>query len=392
MGRPLRTFTTLALACLAIALATASAAAAATFQVTRTDDPLPDRCLAGDCSLREATLAAAESEGDDEIVLRAGRGPYELTQPDVAAEGQAEAMGGDLDVDPGGLKISRADGRYATIDANRLDRVLDVASGSGLKLARLTLTGGRSPEGGGALRAAANLKLTRVTLRGNAALAGGGALSLGAGTTRVKASTVNDNEAVRGGAIAVEPGARLVAINSTFAGNRSTGSGGAISAAGPVMLNAVTVAHNVADLDADGDGSGGGLASETGAFVVENTLIASNRLGSAARSDCAGRFDSDGDNLLRSPDPSGCSGIDFAGDIRGRNPRIGKLRDNGGPTRTVALKRRSPAIDEAGPQSSPRRDQRNFKRDDLPDIGAYERRGGPFAVPAVPDRDSPPAR
>jgi len=33
-------------------------ARATTFTVTRTDDPSPDDCLPGDCSLREATLAA----------------------------------------------------------------------------------------------------------------------------------------------------------------------------------------------------------------------------------------------------------------------------------------------------------------------------------------------
>ena len=373
MPASLRALLTLLLACASLALATAGAAAAATLEVTRTDDPLPDRCLPGDCSLREATLAAAETEGGDEIVLRAGAGPYVLAQPDLLADGAPDGTAGDLDVDPGGVKISRRGGRYATIDANGLDRVLDVASGFGLKLARVTLTGGRSSGAGGALRAAANVKLTRVTIRGNAAAAAGGALALEGGTTRIKASTLNDNEAARGGAIAVERGSRLGTVNSTLAGNRSTGAGGAISAAGAVQLNAVTVAHNVADLDADGSGAGGGLASETGAFVLENTLIASNRLGSGARSDCAGGFDSDGDNLMRSADPAGCTGIDFAGDIVGRNPRIAKLRDNGGPTRTVALRRRSPALEEAGPQSSPRRDQRDLKRDELPDIGAYER-------------------
>lgn len=373
MRTRLRTIGSLALCVATCVLATAGGAAAATFGVTRTDDPFPDTCAAFDCSLREATLAAAGAEGEDEIVLRAGPGPYELTQGDMLGESEDEGLSGDLDVDAGELKISRTAGRHATIDANGLDRVLDVSAGDELKLARLTLTGGESAGAGGAIRADANLSLKRVTVRGNSAAGAGGALSLHAGTARVKSSTLNDNVAERGGAVATEPGTRLVAINSTLAGNRSTGAGGGIHAEGPVELNAVTIAYNVADLDVDGAGSGGGLSSDTFTFVVENSLIASNGLGSGARSDCAGGFDSDGDNLLRALDPAGCTGFDFAGDFITPRPRIGRLRDNGGPTRTIALKRRSPSLEEAGPQSSPRRDQRDVKRDELPDIGAYER-------------------
>jgi len=379
MRIPLRTLRSLvaAIAVSTLALATASGAGAATFEVTRTDDPFPDGCAATDCSLREATLAAAEAQGGDEIVLLAGPGPYELAQANLLPEGEDDGLSGDLDVEGGGLKISRTAGRYATIDANGLDRVLDVTAGDGLKLGRLTLTGGASDGAGGAIRTEANLSLKRVTVRANSASGAGGALSVGAGTARVRSSALSDNFAERGGAIAVEPGARLSAINSTLARNRSTGGGGAVHAEGSVVLNAVTVAYNVADLDADSIGAGGGLASDRGAFVLENSLIASNRLGSGERSDCAGSFDSDGDNLLRALDPAGCTGIDFAGDILTLRPRIGNLRDNGGPTRTVGLKRRSPALDEAGSQSSPRRDQRDLKRDELPDIGAYERLARP---------------
>jgi len=354
-------------------LATPSGAGAGTFEVTRTDDPLPDGCLIADCSLREATLAAAEAEGADEVALRAGPGPYELTQANLLAEGEDKGLSGDLDVNGGGMKISRASSRHATIDANGLDRVLDVRADSELRLARLTLTGGASPAAGGAIRADGNLSLKLVTVRASSAVGAGGALSLRGGTARVKGSTLNDNAAERGGAIAVEPDGRLIAINSTFAGNRSSGDGGAVHAEGSVQLNAVTVAYNTADLDADGTGAGGGLASETGGFVVENSLIASNLVGTGTRSDCTGGFDSDGDNLLRALDSAGCTGFDFAGDVLIPRTLIGRLRDNGGPTRTVGLKRRSPALDEAGVQSSPRRDQRDVRRDELPDIGAYER-------------------
>src|SRR5690349_18271417 len=63
----------LALACLFLAFA--PAAHADVFNVTRTDDPLPDTCVPGDCSLREAMEAAQANDPfaeADEIVLAAG--------------------------------------------------------------------------------------------------------------------------------------------------------------------------------------------------------------------------------------------------------------------------------------------------------------------------------
>jgi|GEM_PF-905862 len=66
---------------LAASLLALSAASvhAETFTVTRTDDPLPDACAPGDCSLREAMIAANANDpfaGEDEIVL--GTGTYVL--------------------------------------------------------------------------------------------------------------------------------------------------------------------------------------------------------------------------------------------------------------------------------------------------------------------------
>ena len=56
-----------------------------------------------------------------------------------------------------------------------------------------------------------------------------------------------------------------------------------------------------------------------------------------------------------------------------RNPKLGKLARNGGPTKTVALKKGSPAIGEAKRSTAPGKDQRGRKRDRRPDVGAFER-------------------
>ena len=82
-------------------------------------------------------------------------------------------------------------------------------------------------------------------------------------------------------------------------------------------------------------------------------------------------FDSGGHNLLS--DDADCAGFDAEGDIEDSNPKLGQLKDNGGLTQTVKLKKGSPAINNADKQSAPNKDQRGEKRGNKPDIGAYER-------------------
>jgi hypothetical protein len=142
-------------------------------------------------------------------------------------------------------------------------------------------------------------------------------------------------------------------------------------------LNGVTVARNVADADSGGGDFGGGLfQGSTTTIFARNSLIALNRVNfsGATGPDCYNEstdFDSGGHNLLT--DDNGCTGFDGPGDLVRPNPKIGALADNGGPTKTIALKRGSPAIDHAG-ASAPNRDQRGIKRGNHPDIGAFERR------------------
>ncbi len=61
-------------------------------------------------------------------------------------------------------------------------------------------------------------------------------------------------------------------------------------------------------------------------------------------------------------------------DLVGVDPKLGPLRDNGGPTPTMALAEGSPAIGLAEPELATERDQRGVLRGDDPDTGAYERR------------------
>ena len=66
-------------------------------------------------------------------------------------------------------------------------------------------------------------------------------------------------------------------------------------------------------------------------------------------------------------------GVSTPPNILTSHPRLGPLADNGGPTKTIALQRGSPAISKANKDTAEKRDQRGDKRDAHPDIGAFER-------------------
>ncbi len=68
-------------------------ASSASFNVSRFDDPIPGGCDPGDCSLREAILAANSSVGVDTIDLPAGT--YSLS---ITGNGENGNLTGDLDI------------------------------------------------------------------------------------------------------------------------------------------------------------------------------------------------------------------------------------------------------------------------------------------------------
>jgi len=272
-----------------------------------------------------------------------------------ATGGPQNQDGGGIDGDSGALLIKRsrvvhnvAEGSGAGIYYFSIERSL--ITNSTIADNRLTSTGG----GAGMYISPGfdqpPLRITRSTISGNRTPTQGGGLLVGS--------------------------AKLLISNSTIAGNRAGAEGGGIYSSGDVTANAITVARNVSDSDSSGGELGGGLFYSIPApgFDLQNSLIGLNRLGDGTRNDCAGDdFDSLGHNLVSALGPAGsCQGFDRPTDrVRG-NPRIGRLRDNGGPTKTIALKQGSPAIGNAG-HSAPDRDQRGRKRDRHPDIGAFER-------------------
>ena len=211
----------------------------------------------------------------------------------------------------------------------------------------------------------------------------GGGLYTDTGALHISGSTFSRNRTGGpGGGIVVEGTEPFTMVNSTVADNRTASTGGGIhvQSSEDVRLNAVTIARNHGNTDGLLSEAGGGIfANENTSVRVRNSLLALNTLGALtvgdppAKNDCSSGdpFISQGHNLLSTEFL--CDGFDEPSDLVRARPKIGRLDRNGGPTETIALKRRSPAIGNAHKPSAPGKDQRGRKRDKHPDIGAFER-------------------
>ena len=212
----------------------------------------------------------------------------------------------------------------------------------------------------------------------------GGALWIETGpfqdSTRIIRSTLSGNTATDDGGAIYTRSTKGLIENSTLAENSADGRGGAIYSApdSETGVNGATIASNVADADGTGGGdTGGGIFADGGTDVVEiaNSLLAENWLDEGELNDCDAPapvgIDSLGGNMVMT-EAGGCTFFDHAQDIVAPDADIKSLAANGGPTKTVALRASSPAIDEADGPAPLATDQRGVARDDA-DIGAYER-------------------
>jgi CSLREA domain-containing protein len=294
----------------------------------------------------------------------AARAPLSLVRSAVLGN-RAGSGGGIFAAERLTLRRTRVRANAATAGAGG-----GVAAGGGrVRVIRSRLAGNRAAGAGGGLAATAGaLRLGGSTVAGNLAAARGGGVALLAARARVAKSTVSGNVSRRAGGGIHQSASSLGVVNSTITGNRAGLTGGGVrSAGGVVILNSVTVARNVAGFSGP-RALGGGVAARGGVGVA-NSIIALNR--SAARpDDCHGAFASLGGNLVGTV--AGCRG--FVGSaLIGAAPRLGPLRDNGGPTETLALRPGSAAIDGANEARAPTADQRGRRRPAHPDIGAFER-------------------
>jgi CSLREA domain-containing protein len=353
------------------------ASAATTFTVTRTDDPAPNGCRPGDCSLREAVIAANAGSGADTIVLPAG--DFRLG---IAGIGEDAAAKGDLDLTKS-VTITGSGARSTVVDASGLDRVFDVASGTIVLISDVTVTGGVGP--GAGIANNGTLTLVRDAVTGNYApgvLDGGGINSNGALT--ITRSTISGNRAHDGGGIAFTGSLNVTdsTISNNVAGtNGAGGEGGGIFAAGgaPLAISSSTITGNQAFA---GVTTAAGI-DDSGPVTVESSIVAGNVAhasdqSAAAVLNCAAPVTSLGHNLSDTSDCAFSRSTD-----RTAAPLLGPLTDNGGPTDTEALLPGSPARDAGA--NCPATDQRGVSRPRgaACDIGAYEV-APPLATTAAP--------
>ncbi len=351
-------------------------------RVTRLDDPSPDGCASGDCSLREAILAANANLGQDIITFDVD-GIFLLSR---GAKNEDFAFEGDLDIADSTLILGNGADR-TIIDGNNLDRVFDILEGANVVIQGVTIQHGSVDDhGGGVYNSGGRLVLNASVVKDNVSslemFSGAGIVSLSGATTEINNSTIGPNNAATsagwGGGIFVS-GSTLILNNSTVSGNQAEeGAGIYVSGSGVVTITHGTIAGNQAS------SMGGGMRNDGGTVAVNNTIVAGN--GGAGDADCAGSYTSLGHNLVgQNGSANGCStgGTDIV--LAGA---IGTALDTNlvaqeGAVPYHALVLGGPAIDAIplGAQCMPPSyDQRNLARpldgnaDGAPacDIGAYE--------------------
>lgn len=426
-----------ALAALAGAALPATAGAAK-IVVTLTADEFGS---GGFCSLREAVQAAnadadfggctrAGTGTDDKILLEAG----ETYQRSLGGAEDLNA-GGDLDF-TGPTRIKVVGDGVATIDANDLDRVLEIHPLSRLEASDLVITDGTAlvphpSNRGGGINNLGRLELTDSTISYNeitsntSCTCGGGLASSGRAKLLRVLVTQNRSEINFGGGIATI-GGRVVITGSTIDQNFG-GRGAGIGVAGndgKVLIGRTTISNNEAVLDegengggiysaASGEsetkvtnatisgntvtGSGGGVYVFSGAVSLNGVTVTDNiadyeEEGVYTAGGLAGQVGFQNSIVAGNDSPVDLDNADclnsagLGHNLVGKGtgcfpgsggkstlaPLLGPLADNGGPNLTHKLLAGSPAIGLAG-NSAPAKDQRGKRRDAHPDAGSYER-------------------
>ena len=148
--------------------------------------------------------------------------------------------------------------------------------------------------------------------------------------------------------------------------------GGVFSGAGGVGISNSTIANNAATRGGNLYLSGNGNAFNL--FTLKNDIV------SGAANNClaeSGGSFTDGGYNLDSNSSSSCGFSAGSHDVIGKDPVLGALANNGGPTQTMAITSTSPAYNAGSPDCPPpATDQRGLPRsftgDTVCDIGAFE--------------------
>ena len=338
--------------------------------INSTADPGDGTCDAS-CTLRDA-LIASNSDGasaNDLFFSSVFNTPRSINLasalPDITTDLTLTGPGAEL------LTVRRdTGGDYS---------VFTVYPGAFAHLSGLTIANGSGSYGAG-VNNFGTLAIERSTLTANVATTNGGALQ-NLGSLIVSNSTVSGNSAGYGaGLFNYSVGAcscSASVTNTTFSGNQGgTYSGGIINVnfggSEPVVrITNSTIAGNSAVAAAGIYLSDqGGVAT----VILKNTILAGNQSQNVGTYGANTHFISLGHNLADDNAGGFLAGI---GDLTSTNPLLAVLSNYGGTTKTLFLKRGSPAINTGDDSGAPATDQRGVARPQGThvDIGAIESDG-----------------
>jgi CSLREA domain-containing protein len=350
--------------------------------VTRLDDPTPNGCSVGDCSLREAILAANNNAGIDTIQFTVD-GTFNI---EISGTGENAAATGDFDITDDLVIWGNGAGK-TFIDGNGLDRVFEV-HGDEVHFRRLTIqdgfvdAGAGFSSGAGIRNSGGNVTLQDVIVQFNSVVESGGT-AVGAGISNLFSTaqmsldrvSVIRNEA-QGRAGIYNQDAVMTIENSTISSNSTSTSTGAgiYNYAFGVGSAEMTIRHTTI---ATNEGPAGFAAlhtqngSGTAVLTIEKSIIADAYTGLNC-SNNGGLWTSEGYNL----DDDGSCNLTEPTD---QSSTVVKLLGRGTsasdlPTHVLAYD--SPARDIIPAQNRyhPERDQNGTSRalGTLSDAGAVE--------------------
>jgi hypothetical protein len=344
--------------------------AAATLVVYNTND-------SGAGSLRQAIADDAAMGGANTIMFS-----NSVTGTIILATGELLINNNVTILGPGAGKLA--------VDGNALSRVFHIGTNFGASISGLTITNGASLAGGGIYVDQAELTLSNCIVSGNLATNGGGIYNNGKNSASLLIlanSTLSGNFARSAAGGIFNDGssmgiAQLEMRNCTLNSNSASGGVGGIYNFAPngdaeALVLSTTFSGN------SGNGAGGILsfaAMYATTVQVGNTILKAGVSGPNLVSGGVAAFISDGYNLCSD---NGGGVLTNTTDQINTDPLLGPLRNNGGPTPTMAPSPNSPAIDKGnsfGLTTDQRGAPRPFDFPSIPnasggdgsDVGAFE--------------------
>jgi CSLREA domain-containing protein len=328
----------------------------------------------GKCSLREAIINANSNNQSGSSDCPAGSSTGADTITFSLASSSTIWLNSALPIitDIAGLTI---DGGQASITISGGNEVRVFGVDGKLTLKNLTVSDGFTSGSGGALNVYGQVEVINTTFSQNRAHFGGAIINQG--TLKVSNSTFSLNDATAADGGGIYGFGSLTVTNSTFYLNSAVGKGGGIAHTSdvvPITVTNSTFSNNSAF-------QGGGIFNSTsgGTATLSNTIVANNPTGE----NCIGPVTDGGYNI----DDGTTCGFSTANNSKPSiDPKLdpGGLQNNGGPTKTIALLKGSPAIDAipkgqsgcATTTAPITTDQRGVKRPQGTgcDIGSYEKK------------------